>query len=191
MKKYLILVITAVVSSAAIAFAADSATIVRKGNALYKQQKYGDALKLYDKALEKQPDSSIIHFNKGASQFKAEDFEAAIGSFEKASATQDRSLEAKANYNLANSKYKLGQSRKESDLASAVSLLGEALERYRRAIELDPKDNDAKLNYELVEKEYRDLKQKLEQQAKEQQGQEQQAKEQQGQEQQAKEQQGQ
>ena len=56
--------------------------------------------------------------------------------------------------------------------SSAAKLLAESLGYYKRAIELNPRDNDAKFNYELVNRELKALKDKLtQQQNKRQQGQ--------------------
>jgi len=161
-------------------FAASTARLVGEGNKYYKNQKYNDALGAYDQALSSRPDSSVINFNVGAAQFKTGDYQQAIRSFEKSLVTEDKNLEVKANYNLANSKYMLGLSKENTDSSSALNLLEGALGNYKRTIELAPKDKDAKINYELTEKRLKELKEKLEQQKKNQgvQKQEQQNKEQ-------------
>jgi Ca-activated chloride channel homolog len=146
------------------AFAADTSGIVKRGNKLYKDQKYNDALKSYEQALEKQPDSSLLNFNAGAAHYKTNDFEKAVSSFEKAVLTEDKPLEAKANYNLGNARYMLGLSKENSDLSSAVQALEGSLKNYTRAQEMDPKDTDAKTNYPIVEKKLKELKEKLEKQ---------------------------
>lgn len=147
-----------------VAYCSDSDKMVRKGNAFYGMEKYDDALKEYDNALSKEPDSQLINFNRGAAQYKSGDMQGAISSFEKAAVSADAELEAKANYNLAGAKYKAAMAKKESSIEEATGLLGGALAGYKRAIELDPRDMDAKINYEITEKEYELLKEKLQQQ---------------------------
>lgn len=146
------------------AFAAGTARMVAEGNKLYKEQKYNDALKMYDQALSNEPDSAVINFNAGTAQYKTNEYQKAISFFEKALLTEDKSLEARADYNLGNSKYMLGVSKENSDLQGAIRLLEGALDNYKRAIELTPKDEDAKVNREITEKKLKELKEKLKQQ---------------------------
>ncbi len=149
------------------AFAETGAALTAKANRMYQAQKYDQALKLYNEALIKNPDSAEISYNIGSAQFKKGDYKAAIESFEKATVTREKKLEAKANYNIANSKYKLGKLKENTNLAATVQLLQESLDYYKRSIELDSRDEDAKVNHELVEKELKVLLDRLKQQQEE------------------------
>ena len=165
-------------------FAEDSANLVAKANSLYKQSKYDEAIKLYNEAQIKSPDSAEISYNMGVAQYKKGDFASALNSFEKATASKDKILESKANYNIGNAKYKLGKLKENTELKETVSLLRQSLDYYKRAIELNPKDEDARINHELVEKELKTLLDKLKQEQdkkKEQSEQEKEKKEAQGQ----------
>jgi tetratricopeptide (TPR) repeat protein len=104
------------------------------------------------------------NYNEGVAQFRAGRYDAADSYFERALLSRDAALEARAAYNLGNTKYKLAQDRKKEDLAGAVELLGDAVHYYKRAIDLAPKDFDSKFNFELVDREYRQLKEQLEKQ---------------------------
>lgn len=141
--------------------AASSAKDVREGISLYKQEKYDEAIAKYNSAQTELPDSDIINFNLGAAMYKKGDFQGAVDAFTKALVTEDKNLEARANYNIANSKYRLGNLRINTDLSGAVSYYREALDYYKRAIELDQKDTEAKYNHELVEKKLKVLLDKL------------------------------
>lgn len=147
-----------------LAFAGDSAKIVSGANRLFNAGKYDEALKSYNEALISNPDSYAINYNIGTAYFKKGDYEMAISSFEKATLCSDKTLESKANYNIGNSKYKLGKLKENTELTNTVKLLREALDYYKRAIELDSNDKDAKINHELVEKELKILLDKLKQQ---------------------------
>jgi len=131
---------------------ASSAGDIREGNKLYKQEKYGEAADRYNQALKQAPDSDIAHFNLGDALYKKGQYKEAIDAFTKALSTENKALEAKAIYNLANTKYKLGSQAADSDLNSAISMYREALDYYKRAIEMKEGDKDAKYNHELVEK---------------------------------------
>ncbi len=144
-----------------LAFAGDSAKIVNGANRLYNSGKYDQALEAYNEALAGTPDSYAINYNSGTAYFKKGEYEKAVTAFEKALLSSDKALESKANYNIGNSKYKLGKLKENTDLANTVKLLREALDYYKRAIELDTNDKDAKLNHELVEKELKIFLDKL------------------------------
>ncbi|MFQ5484273.1 MAG: hypothetical protein ACE5DO_02960, partial [Desulfobacterales bacterium] len=75
-----------------------------------------------------------------------------------------RDLEAKAIYNLANTKYKLGNAQAKKDINGAIGLYRESLDYYRRAMEMNEKDRDAKYNHELVEKQLKVLLDRLKKQ---------------------------
>ncbi len=142
------------------AAAAESGRIVSKANDLYRNHKYDEAKQLYEKALSEHADSERINYNLGTAQFKTGDYANAVKSFEKGLACEDRSLEFKANYNVANSKFKEGMLKKENDQQAAVQLFKESLDNYKRAIDLNPGDKDAKINYEFVDKVLKELKDK-------------------------------
>lgn len=146
------------------AFAENSATIVAKANKLYKAKKYDEALALYQEALKADSDSVVINFNIGAAQFKKKNYSSAISSLEKAALSRDKAWEAKTNYNIGNAKYKLGKQKEAASPSKTAALLREALDYYKRAIELNNKNKAAKVNHELVEKELKALLDKLKQQ---------------------------
>ena len=160
-----------IICSASLVFAKDAARAVSRGNKLYKENKFDQALELYDEAIMDKPDSVIVNFNKGAAYFKKEDFSAAIISFEKALLSEDKLLESRTSYNIGNAKYALGKLKENTDPASCANLLGQALDYYKRALDLNPQDEDAKFNHELVEEELKavldKLKARKDQQAKE------------------------
>jgi Ca-activated chloride channel homolog len=166
MKKLILVIFQTVimlVSFCLLSFADNSARIVDQANRLYRQKQFDQAIKLYNQAQIKAPDSAEINYNIGIAWFKKEDYNSAISFLEKATASKDKILESKANYNIANAKYKLGRLKENTDLKETVNLLRQSLDYYKRAIELDPKDQDAKINHELVEKELKALLDKLKQ----------------------------
>ena len=72
--------------------AATLSSQVKEGNALYKKEQFKDAAQLYKKALSDSPNSDIIHFNLGAASYKMNDFEGAVGHFQKSLVSDDRLL---------------------------------------------------------------------------------------------------
>lgn len=142
-------------------YAASPRQSVKAGNNLYQQKKLDEALQKYNEANTALPDSDIINFNMGAALYKKEDYQKALMSFTKALMSEDRKIEADALYNIGNCKYKLGKLNENTDLSSTVSLLRESLDYYKRAVEKDQKNKDARFNHEFVERELKALLDKL------------------------------
>ena len=148
----------------------------------YSNQKFDDAKKYYEALILGNGSIPEAHFGKGAASYQLGEFDSARDSFDKSLKSSDKQVKSKAYYNLGNTLYK--NNKKE-----------EAIKYYRKALELNPNDKEAKFNYELLKyqpdppKEENQEQQEQEQQEQEQQEQEQQEQEQQEQEQQEQEQQ--
>lgn len=142
---------------------ASTAKIVREGNRLYEEGKYDEAVNKYNSAKAEAPDnaSGIINFNLGAALYKQGRYAEAVDAFTNALSEADKKLEAKAVYNTANSKYRLGSSLANTDMESAAALYRESLDYYKRAIELDEENKDAKYNLDFVEKKLKALLDKM------------------------------
>lgn len=153
MRNILIIILSAyLLLHTAMSTSASSTGDIREGNRLYTQEKYSEAADRYGQALTQSPDSDIAHFNLGDALYKKGQYKEAIDAFTKSLSTDNKVLEAKAIYNLANSKYKLGSQAADSDINSAISMYREALDYYKRAMQMNKGDKDAKYNHELVEK---------------------------------------
>jgi Ca-activated chloride channel family protein len=163
MRKYFLL-ISGLLICQVMVFADDSGAILSKANGLYKNKQYSQALGLYEKALADKPDSPLINFNAGDAQYRLDQFDKAAGLFEKALLAGDKKTESRANYNLATAKYKLSEADEKKNPAEAGKDLESAEGYYKRAIELDERDQDAKINYELTVKKLKELKEKQQQQ---------------------------
>ena len=161
MKRIVYLLAGFIACSASLVFAKDAHHAVSQGNKLYKENKFDQALKSYNEAIKLKPDSAIVNFDIGAAYFKKGDFDMAVSNFEKALLSEDKLLESQANYNIGNSKYKLGKLKENTDLASCAKSFRQALDYYKRALDLNSQDEDAKFNHELVEKELKIILDKL------------------------------
>lgn len=148
------------------AFAQGGHKQVSEGNKLFAEEKYDEANNKYRDALIENPESSIVHFNIGNVLYKKRNFEEAIKSYEESTSSDDILLQSKSYYNLGNSLYKMGK-------------LPESILMYKKALELNPDDEDAKYNLEYVRAKLKDDAQKQPQQNQQQQQQEQQSNQQQ------------
>lgn len=145
-------------------YAASAGQKVKAGNKLYREGRPDAALEKYNEAKSGMPDSDILDFNTGAALYKKEDYQKAAEAFTKALTSDDANIEADALYNLGNCKYKMGKLKEGADLSGAAGLLKESLDYYKRAIEIDQKNTDARFNHEFVERELKILLDKLKQQ---------------------------
>ena len=167
MRQFFLIALTACVLGSSVSFAATLAKKeVKKGNVLYNKGKFEEALKEYEEAVLKSPDSDVVNFDLAAALYKTGDYEAALRHFEKSLVSEDEALEAAANYNLGNTEYKYGIAKENDALQEAISFLKRALGHFENAMLLDPEDEDAKYNHEFVKKELKRLQKKSEEEEK-------------------------
>lgn len=115
----------------------------------------------WEKALEgfldrraQRPDDPAELLNVGSTHYQMGEYEEAVRAFRTAAVPSPDSpttVREKAFYNLGNTAYRQGR-------------LEEAVEHYRKALELDPEDQDAKLNLEFVQRELQRRQQQSQQQ---------------------------
>ena len=104
---------------------------------LLSQEKVSRGLSYYENILKDSPELPEAHFGAGHSAYTIENFERAQKEFEAAAQSEQEKLQAMSYYNLGNTLHQQGQ-------------LEQSLMAYRKAIQLDPSDVDAKYNYELT-----------------------------------------
>jgi Ca-activated chloride channel family protein len=127
----------ALLSLAGLGAANPAARRVKEGNRLFGEKKYDQALVKYSEAQQELPDSPEVIFNIGDVHYRRGEYGKAGSLFGQAGKSADPALQSQALYNLGNTRY-----REEK--------LEEALATYKNSIELNPSDQDAKFNYELV-----------------------------------------
>lgn len=132
---------------------------VREGNKLYNNSKYDEALDKYVNAQVDSPDTIQLDFNIANAQYKRSKYHEAAQLFEKVIRSGDVEMKAKSSFNMGNALYRQGK-------------MKEALECYKKTVdfideienetgnELDKLKNDAKYNYEYVERKMQENKQK-------------------------------
>ena len=120
-----------------------------KGKKAYEEGHYDEARVYYEHVLKNRKKDDGAQFGLGVTAYHQKDMETAARALNNAMNSDDKSLASKAMYNLGN-------------MFRDQQKMEESLALYRKAIELDPTDEDAKVNYEL-------LKQVLQQQEQQQQ----------------------
>lgn len=119
----------------------------------YREGRYEEALEGFVDHQVERPGDPEASINVGSSRYKVGDLVGADQAFERAAAADDAAIRQRALYNLGNSAFRQGR-------------LEAAAERYRAALEIEPKDEDAKFNLELTLREIERRRQQARQQQK-------------------------
>lgn len=122
-------------------------TTVKKGNEHFQEKRYQSAIEAYRKVQLKNPDSPEVLYDLGTALYKTDAFQESARDLEIASKTQDPKLKAQALYNYGNAQYRLGNFEK-------------AIESYKKVLDIDPGDEDAKYNLEFLQKKKSDFEKK-------------------------------
>lgn len=121
-------------------FAQNKKSLLRDGNELYTDRSYNEAEMQYRKSLEKDQDYFNASFNLADAVYKQERYEESSALFDalKDNAPTETDL-AKVYYNLGNSLVK-------------EKKLEEAIEAYKSALRINPKDKDTRHNLAITHK---------------------------------------
>lgn len=113
---------------------------VKKGNAQFQNKQYQSALEAYRKVQVRNPDSPEVLYDLGTALYKVDAFQESAQDLEAAAnKAKDPQLKARTLYNYGNAQYRLGNFEK-------------AIESYKKALQIDPSDKDAKYNLEFLQK---------------------------------------
>lgn len=133
---------------------------VKEGNKSFKKGQFDEAIKNYEEALQKNPESDIGNFNAGGALYKQERYKESVEHTQKALLSENKETQQKAQYNLGNIFYKWGISEENKDVSAAIKKVEQSLSHYEKALSMRKDDEDAKVNYEFVKKELERLKKK-------------------------------
>ena len=127
----------------------------------YREGKFGDAYSQFQQTLKTHPQSRSedkLQFDSGAAAYKSEEYGKALESFSQALLSPNTGLQSKSHYNLGNTLYERGETQKSDD--KKLSDWTNALEHYEQTLKLEPKNKEAKDNYDYVKKKIEELKNK-------------------------------
>lgn len=142
---------------------------LERGNRLYREGRYAEAVQAYQAALASGKTSPELHYNLGTALLRLGRYEEAQQELGQALSGVDPELRNRTLYNLGNRF--LEEARAGSDPEAQGKLLGSAIEAYKRALRMQPADADAKWNLEMA---LRDQEKQQQQQQNQQQDQSQQ-----------------
>ena len=133
------------------------------GLQLYDQQKFPEAYQHFQQTLKENPgtrQTDKIEFDAGAAAYKMKAYNKALQSFSQALLSQDKQLESASHYNLGNTLYERGEA--EKDDAKKLTDWENALQHYQETLKAEPKNKEAKDNYDYVKRKIDELKKKNE-----------------------------
>lgn len=134
------------------------------GEDAFQQGDYLQASEYYSNRLQHSPDNPQLHYNFGAAAHKNNMYDDAITSFTKALKSDSIELQEKAYYNRGNSHYAKGLETLQADPEATIGQWQQALDSLQAAIKLDPKNDDAIHNRDIIKKRLEELKKKQENQ---------------------------
>ena len=148
MKRLILIIIFSIIVNQV--FALNYGKVIKNGkaNSKYNEEEFEMSEKLHTENSIQHPDDTNIHFNLGDAYYKTEKYDEAITEY-KNSLRDDRVDKSNAYYNIGNAYFQ------KQDYIKA-------LENYKNSIIYEPKNIDAKYNYELT-KQFLQMQQEQEQ----------------------------
>jgi len=160
-----------VISQAALADSARVSTsqacpeLVERGNKLYKQGNFNDAINSYDQALLDAPGALEPKFNQANSYYRLDDLAKAMDLYRQVAAeSKDMKVVTRAKYNLGNSYFQQGSKQKDSNLQKAIDDLKTAIGSWRGVLDIEPENKKAARNIEVARLLIKDLLDQLKKQ---------------------------
>jgi Ca-activated chloride channel family protein len=135
-----------------------------KAQNAYTEGRYRDALNEYDRLAHEKPSDPRLRYNAGAAALAAKEFDRATSHLEAALGGTDPKLNQSAHYNLGLSQFGAGEAKTEPN--EKIQNWERSISEFQHAIELDPKDEDAKANQSLVRQKLEELKRQQQEQKK-------------------------
>ncbi len=141
---------------------------VNDGNDLYHQKQYDKAREKYERAGIDEPERPESFFNAGNAAYRSDDIKSALEQFEKAGLrVQDRETLSRTLYNAGNTFLNAAEKGMENpalkqaagDQAGNLQMEGykQAIEMYKKALKVNPGDEDARYNLTYARKKLEDL----------------------------------
>ncbi|MBE0645062.1 MAG: tetratricopeptide repeat protein [Bacteroidetes bacterium] len=152
---------------------------VNDGNDLYHNKQYDRAREKYEQAAIEEPERPESFFNAGNAAYRNNDIKAALDKYEKAGLrVKDKQTLARTLYNAGNTFLNAAEKGEENpalkqaagEEAGNLQMEGykQAIEMYKKALKLDPNDQDARYNLTYARKKLEDLQKQQQNQNKDQ-----------------------
>jgi Ca-activated chloride channel family protein len=123
---------------------------VERGNKLYNEHRYAEAVAAYQKALQSGRPTPALYYNLGTALLQLGRYEEGTKYLNSAIDGVEPHVRQNALYNLGNRFLAEARNTADMDPNARGTLLDAAADAYKRALRLDPKDADAKWNLEMT-----------------------------------------
>lgn len=130
---------------------------LERGNRLYREGRYAEAVEAYQSALEDGEATPELQYNLGTALLRLGRYDEAERHLQAALSGVDAEVRRRSFFNLG-SRY-LEEARAQGADPQAAESLEAAIEAYKRALRLQPRDDDAKWNLELALREQQEQQQ--------------------------------
>ncbi len=137
----------------------------------YAKGQYTQAQRDYARSIKIDPAQTHLEYNLGTAAYKAGDFQTAINAFNNALKTQDVPLQQSAYYNLGNALFRQGEKGVKTDPQTTINTWKQSLGAYDTALQMRPRDADAKFNRDVVQRRLDELQRQQKQKQNKQQNQ--------------------
>jgi Ca-activated chloride channel homolog len=121
---------------------------LERGNRHYRAGQYAEAVEAYRAALGTRADGPVLRYNLGTALLRLGRYAEAEEHLRGALERMDPQQRGLVHYNLG--QRFLEEARLNADPAASAALYDAAVESYREALRIQPRDADAKWNYELA-----------------------------------------
>ena len=128
----------------------------------YEQHDFKESQREYDRLAKKHPDDPRLRFNAGTAAYQSGDLQTATNRLQSATLAHDPQLLQGVYYNLGNALFRIGEHAANPN--DIITNWEQALQHYDSALQLDPKDPEAKFNRAVVRTKLEELKRMLQQQ---------------------------
>lgn len=140
------------------AFAGSAQEFTSRGNRLYEQGEFDEAIKQYDQALIDSPQALEPKFNKANSYYRLDDLEKAMNLYRHVAAeSKDMKLVTGAKYNLGNCWFQQGSKQRDSNLQKAIEDMETAIGCWRGVLDIEPENQKAAKNIEVARLTIKDI----------------------------------
>jgi Ca-activated chloride channel family protein len=121
-----------------------------RGNRLFGEGKYDDALKEYMDANIKAPETPEVQYNMANTFYKQKKYDKALESYDKALMTDDKEVYRKVHFNKACALFRKGEFMLKQGKREGLGQWESAISGFKKVLDLDPDDKDAKTNIEII-----------------------------------------